>query len=62
MAKTSDFAIMADSIREIRIELAALRAHVDAPSQRVRLRTQALADKEHPDPTPVERSHRFKAS
>jgi len=54
MGKPSNFSIMADAMAEIRRDIAELRARMDAPSQRERLTALARADKETPDPTPVE--------
>jgi len=45
---------MADSLREIRGELADLRKQVERPSQRSQLTAKAREDAEHPDPTPME--------
>lgn len=53
MTKTSNFTVMADQLREIREELAALAKLVHAPSHRAALQARPL-DREHPDPTPVE--------
>lgn len=53
MAKVSDFAVMADSLREIREELAELRAHIFQPGHRDHIRSRA-DPKENPDPTPIE--------
>ncbi len=45
---------MADSLREIRKELSALKDRMDGPTHREQLAKRAQGMKEHPDPTPVE--------
>ncbi len=45
---------MADSLREIRKELSALKDRMDGPTHRQQLAKRAQGMKEHPDPTPVE--------
>ncbi len=45
---------MADSLREIRKELSALKDRMDGPTHREQLQKRAQGMKEHPDPTPVE--------
>lgn len=54
MAKTSNIALIADSLREIRGELQELREQINKPTHGVTARRAALNDKEVPDPTPVE--------
>ncbi len=54
MTKTTDFAILADQLAEIRGELAEMRKFLFQPTNGQTVREAARRDAEHPDPTPIE--------